>query len=113
MKENTPTPQQINRIVQWLKAIADETRVELLLELKKGPSNVTKLVEKTNLAQATVSKHLGIMKRAGILDVRREGPQSIYFIRDEAVFEVCRIVCDGIIRDATDEKAHLIQETNW
>lgn len=84
--------------IQRLRALADEVRVRILLRLKKGESNVTSLVEHLGVAQTSVSKHLAVLRQAGLVTLRREGTQSFYSIRDESVFQVLQIVSDGVRR---------------
>jgi ArsR family transcriptional regulator len=95
--------EMVGRVVERLRAIADETRVRLLLRLKGGECNVTTLAGELGVAQASVSKHLGILRQAGILSLRREGTQSFYAVRDQSIFELCKLVCDGIVRHAEAE----------
>lgn len=97
----------IERVVERLKALADESRVRLLLRLKRGECNVTTLSEELEVAQASVSKHLNVLKHVGLVSARREGNQAIYGIRDESVFELCKLVCDGVVRHAREEHAAL------
>jgi DNA-binding transcriptional ArsR family regulator len=47
-------------------------------------------------SQANVSKHLSVLKRAGLVDCRREGLNVYYRIIDEGVFTICRNVCDSL-----------------
>lgn len=99
--------QMIGRVVERLRALADETRVRLLLRLKRGECNVTALSEELGVAQASVSKHLNVLRQSGLVAVRREGTQAIYGIRDKSVFELCKLVCDGVVRHAREEHAAL------
>lgn len=100
-------PEMLPHVVERLGALADETRIRLLLRLQQGQANVTQLVGELGIAQASVSKHLGLLKRAGLVDVKRQGAQSIYFIKDESVFEMCKIVCDGVLRHLREQHAAL------
>ena len=97
----------IPRVVTRLKALADENRIRLLLLLKQGPANVSTLTGKLGIAQASVSKHLSILRHAGLLDVQRRGTQAVYSIRDQSIFDLCRIVCEGVVRFVDEEHAAL------
>ena len=92
------TEEMIERVVERLRAIADETRVRLLLRLQQGPCNVTTLTDELAIGQASVSKHLSVLRQAGLVAVERRGTNSVYRIADESVFDMCRIVCDGVLR---------------
>lgn len=99
--------QMIVRVVERLRALADESRVRMLLRLKHGECNVTTLAHELDIAQASVSKHLGVLRRVGLVDARRSGTQAIYGIRDQSVFELCKLVCHGVIRHVQQEHAAL------
>lgn len=60
------------------KALADENRVRLLLALRKGELCACQLTELLQLAPSTVSKHLFLLKHAGLVESRKEG-RWIYF----------------------------------
>ena len=56
-----------------LKALADENRVRLLLALRAGELCVCQLIVLLDLAPSTVSKHLALLKQAGLIEARKEG----------------------------------------
>ena len=60
------------------KALADENRVRLLLALRRGELCACQLTELLQLAPSTVSKHLFLLKHAGLVEARKEG-RWIYF----------------------------------
>jgi ArsR family transcriptional regulator len=60
------------------KALADENRVRLLLALRGGELCACQLTELLQLAPSTVSKHLFLLKNAGLLESRKDG-RWIYF----------------------------------
>lgn len=87
--------------------MADENRIRLLIRLEESPANVSTLQTELGIAQASVSKHLAVLRRAGLVDVQRMGTQSVYAIVDPSVFEICRIVCDGVARQLQRDQAVL------
>ena len=97
----------LGTVVERLGALADENRLRLLLLLRPGERNVTGLTAEMGLSQASVSKHLGHLRRAGFVDARRDGAAVFYRIGDESVFEVLRIVWDGAIRRLRHEQEAL------
>jgi ArsR family transcriptional regulator, arsenate/arsenite/antimonite-responsive transcriptional repressor len=60
------------------KALADENRVRLLLALRGGELCACQLTELLRLAPSTVSKHLFLLKHAGLVESRKDG-RWIYF----------------------------------
>ena len=99
--------EMIARVVQRLSALADENRIRILLCLRDSERNVTELTGQVGLAQASVSKHLAILRSVGLIDVERRGTQAFYRIKDQSVFDMCKLVCDGVIRQAKQQTAAL------
>jgi DNA-binding transcriptional ArsR family regulator len=97
----------VSKVVERLRALADENRLRLLLRLREGACNVSELTQAVGIAQASVSKHLSVLRRVGLIDVTRVGTAAVYRIRDESVFEMCQIVCDGVVRHLQEEHAVL------
>lgn len=66
-----------------LLALGDENRQHLILEMMQMGEcdgvRVGAITEKTNLSRPAVSHHLGILKEAGLVKVRREGTKNYYY----------------------------------
>jgi DNA-binding transcriptional ArsR family regulator len=60
------------------KALADATRLRLLLALRRRELCVCQLTELLGLAPSTVSKHLSVLYQAGLVDARKEGRWMFY-----------------------------------
>lgn len=68
----------MNRIIAITKALADENRIRVLLALDGQELCVCQIVELLDLAPSTVSKHISILKRAWLLESRKEGRWMYY-----------------------------------
>ncbi len=53
-------------------ALADPTRRAILARLAAGEADVSELMKPFELSQPTISKHLGVLERAGLVAMRRE-----------------------------------------
>ena len=104
MKKTLLQPEMLERVVERLSAVADPSRIRLLLRLRDGEANVVTLSGELGIRQASVSKHLGVLRRVGLVQSRRAGTQAIYAIRDDSVFEMCKIVCDGVLKQRQKEQ---------
>lgn len=60
------------------RALADPTRLRLLALLREDESCVGDLVQVLDLPQGTVSRHLGKLRKAGLVEVRRSGAWAFY-----------------------------------
>ncbi len=75
--------------VDFAKALADETRQKIMRLCCCEWISVNDIVAQTNVAQPTVSHHLAILREAGLVDVRHEGRQTFYTLKQEAVINCC------------------------
>jgi ArsR family transcriptional regulator len=78
--------------VKILKALADETRLRVLLSIGDGEICACKLVPFTKKAQPTVSQHLKILLGAGVLSQRKEGKHILYRIKDRRVLKLIEVL---------------------
>ncbi|MEZ5326922.1 MAG: metalloregulator ArsR/SmtB family transcription factor [Verrucomicrobiales bacterium] len=63
-----------------LKALADTSRQRLVKALLKGDRSVNELTEMLQLPQYAISKHLKVLREAGIIDARAIAQRREYFI---------------------------------
>ena len=66
-------------------ALSDENRVRMLYALRHGELCVCQLIELMGLSPSTVSKHLSILRDAGLLDSRKEGRWVYYRLADQTI----------------------------
>lgn len=59
-------------------AIAEPRRRQILVLLADDERPVTEIVERLRLPQPSVSKHLGVLRRVGLVSQRRDGRQILY-----------------------------------
>lgn len=102
-----PKEMLLDEIAEWLKAMADPTRLRILHAMQNGEKCVTDLLEGMECSQANVSKHLAILRKAGLVDCRREGSSVYYRIADPAVYEICGSVCDSLQQQLAGRQAGL------
>jgi ArsR family transcriptional regulator len=88
--QNLATPRVVdeprNLTLEVYRALADPIRLELLaLIAAGGPICVCHLHERLPYSQSRVSKHLGTLRRAGLVTTRREGTWVYYSLEEEAL----------------------------
>jgi len=79
-------PKKLEEAASKLRAIAHPMRIAIigLLE-KKEQMNVTDLYKALKIEQASASHHLSILKTKGVLESRRSGKNTYYFLKHEAL----------------------------
>jgi DNA-binding transcriptional ArsR family regulator len=93
------------------KALADESRIRIIMALRRQSLCVCQITELLQLAPSTVSKHIAILKQAGLVDSRKEGRWIHYYIPPTGVStqpeEAIRLLTDNLGKNdriVTDRK---------
>jgi DNA-binding transcriptional ArsR family regulator len=71
-----------------LKALADPTRRLLLERLRESPCTVSQLTESAQISQPAVSQHLGVLREAGLVQVKSDGTRRIYSLSAGGLVEL-------------------------
>ena len=74
--------------VSTYAALAEPSRRRILDMLRRGERCVSDLVAHLKLSQPGVSKHLRVLREAGLVDVRQEGRTRWYRLRADPLSEV-------------------------
>lgn len=97
-----PTTHNLDRM---LRAIADPTRRRILNTLKqKGACSIGKDVgmcacdieERIRLTQPTISHHMSVLKKAGLVEAKKEGQWMWYRRNEGAVRELARSLRESL-----------------
>jgi ArsR family transcriptional regulator, arsenate/arsenite/antimonite-responsive transcriptional repressor len=84
MRDDAYVPPAVNG-ARFLRLLADETRLRILALLGKTPDLcVCEFVAILRLPQYQISRHLGQLRRSGLLTSRREGPFVFYSVAEAA-----------------------------
>ncbi|MFA5138077.1 MAG: metalloregulator ArsR/SmtB family transcription factor [Elusimicrobiota bacterium] len=86
----------------FLKSIAHPVRLAVIEQLKNSELSVGQLVSALNVEQSNLSKHLSILRQAGIVTSRQEKVTVFYSIRDKDIFSVLRPITE-ILRKKLQE----------
>lgn len=71
-----------------LQALSDRSRRTVLEALRGGPATVSELAALLPIARPGVSRHLRVLREAGLVQVHREAQWRFYSIRPEPLAEV-------------------------
>jgi len=95
------------------RALADPSRLRILNVLMGGERSVQELVEETGLGQTNVSRHLGLLRREGLVGRQADGNRALYSIQDASLVKLCEIVCDGLAGHLGDGLDALPDASAW
>lgn len=79
---------------KYFKAFGDPSRLRIVILLSSGEMTVNDIVEKVDLSQPTVSRHLGILREADVVIDRREGQKVYYSLNKNSVLNCCSGFCE-------------------
>jgi DNA-binding transcriptional ArsR family regulator len=71
-----------------LKALADESRRRMLETLADGPATAGELAGLLPIARPGVSRHLRVLREAGLVEVRQEAQRRVYTLRPQPLAEI-------------------------
>ena len=75
-------------LVEWFHALSDETRLDILHQLKDGELCVCELTDALHAGQSRLSFHLKVLKEAGLIHDRPEGRWVYYSINHHVLGEM-------------------------
>lgn len=81
-----------NQSVDILKALADETRLSMVRKIARDtaptPGHELSITCTQRLSQPTMSHHVNILVKAGILSVEKHGTQKVYSLQQETLSDI-------------------------
>ena len=100
----TFTDTELDAITDVLKALAHEVRLKLMRTLlENGEKSVGELETMTGIGQPGLSQQLGILRKADLVQTRREAKLDFYSLAPEALESTATLLCalSGISSQAT------------
>lgn len=82
-----PAPLDYLQQARILKALAHPARLQLVHRLHQGECSVNELTSLADLDRTTISKHLALLKRCGIVGERRVGTTLLHHLRTPCVVQ--------------------------
>jgi len=93
---------QQNRV---FRAVADPTRRSILELLRQREHTVLQLCEPFRITQPSLSKHLAVLRRSGLIAARRSGRHRYYRLAPEPLEQVAAWAAQ--FRDVRDPSGHV------
>jgi len=90
-----------------IKAIAHPTRLFILDELSRGEKCVCELTDRIGADMSTVSRHLSILRGAGILTDEKRGSQVYYTLKIPCVLNFFDCV-EAVLKSSAEDYLHIV-----
>ena len=94
-----------------LKALAHPVRITVFEALAEGEKTVSELVELLDQKDANTSRHLAVMRGAGLVETRKEGLNVYYAIKLPCLVPMLSCLSEGLCRiaDEHSQMANLVR----
>jgi DNA-binding transcriptional ArsR family regulator len=96
-----PTTAQLASAAGTFALLASPTRLHLVWLVAQGSYDVGTLARRVGISIATVSQHLGKLRLAGVITVRRQGRHHIYAVEDPHVLTLVDQIFEHIAPDGS------------
>jgi len=97
----------LNEKAKILKALGHPTRLYMVEKLSHGEKCVCQFVEAIDADFSTVSKHLSVLKAAGVVKDRKEGKKVIYSLKVPCIMNFMECVEAVIKNNIAEQNAML------
>jgi DNA-binding transcriptional ArsR family regulator len=85
------------------KSLGHPLRLQIVDRLAKGESSASDLIAALEIPKASLSKHMALLLRGGIVESKREGRQIFYHLTDPEIHEACAIMLSILYRRLKQE----------
>jgi ArsR family transcriptional regulator len=86
-----------------LKALSDELRLKILYIIKDRERCVCELMAAFDMPQSSLSHHLSLLKKEGLVSVRKEGKWSYYSLNLKSKSDIEKNIVDAVIKIVSSE----------
>jgi ArsR family transcriptional regulator len=83
------------------RSISNAVRIEIVHVLRDGPQRVSEIAYITGHPQATISRHLGVLRNGGVVIARRHGQDIIYQIANLKIMSICDLMREVMMEVAS------------
>jgi DNA-binding transcriptional ArsR family regulator len=81
-------------MIHALDALGSPMRRAILRQLRDTPMSVAEIADRLPVSRPAVSRHLGVLQDAGLVEVREEGTRNIYSVRMQGFASVREFLDD-------------------
>jgi len=90
---------------EFYKSLSDPKRLMIIDELRGGEKSVGELTRCLGINQSNTSQHLGILRKAGVINYQKRGNVLYYSLNTPKIAAACTMVCEIIAERLRHDKA--------
>ena len=76
-------------------------RIEIVHVLRDGPQRVREIARITGHPQASISRHLGVLRNGGVVIAHRHAQDVVYQIANPKIVSICDLMRDVLVEEAS------------
>ncbi len=80
-----------------IAVLANPKRLQIVELLGRSERTVSELAAELEIAQATTSQHLAVMRKSGVVETRKDGNFVYYRLADAKIAEACAVMSKAIV----------------
>ncbi|MGV9172789.1 MAG: ArsR/SmtB family transcription factor [Promethearchaeia archaeon] len=84
-------------IVSFLEVLADPIRLEIIKLMKDGPIVAKDVEKQLDISQSYTSQQLKTLKKANLINVRKDGTLKHYSIKNRKIYKVLSVISSYVI----------------
>ena len=92
-------------VIDELKALAHPLRLRILEVLRDGERNVGEIEEAAEIGQPTLSQQLGVLRKAGLVETRKEAKLVYYRLGAERLAQIAKLIGGLAIKVDSQQRA--------
>jgi len=89
-------------------AMGHSVRLQIVHLLRDEPKRVSSIAEELNISQATISRHLAVLRNVGILSTQRQGTDIIYQIVNPKITDICESM-RAVLAERESQRSEILQ----
>lgn len=90
------------------KSLGHPVRIRILQMLEKGELCVCEMIDEIGIEQSNLSQHLGVLKKQGLIESRKEGQWVRYWLASPSVTQLVK-AGEQILRERIDHSQSLLR----
>lgn len=94
---------------EFFKTLGHPARIRVLELLRDGERSVGELIPEVGLEPSHLSQQLGVLRRAGVLQTRKEGSSVLYSVADPRLFELLEVAKQILTSTLTETRELLVE----
>ncbi len=86
----------LNELEILFQALSDKTRLQIVFLLLNGEKSVQEISQELGKSQSSISHHLACLKNCGIVNMKKDGKFSYYFINSKDVRDIITLATNHV-----------------